>query len=184
VTDIYQGLRNSLMAQLPANLGIAPQAPLVSVWGALVEIGLEGGSAMFVSLADGTTSMYTSTGGGVIGAGGHEGPAGASRQLLVEIQTRLDLFPPTEACPLPGREGVAFVVLTFDGIRRAESSTTRLSDPSEPLHGAWVAANNVITEIRLHSGSAERGRPASGVPSVPKSAEQRSGLAKLLRRSH
>ena len=133
-------------------MGIAPATPLDAVWGALVEIGFDDGSATFVSLADGTTSMYTSGGGGVIGAGAHEGPAAASRRLLLELQAHLDLFPPAEACPLPGPDAVAFVVLTFDGIRRAESPEARLSDPTEPLYGPWLAANDVITEVRLHSG--------------------------------
>ncbi|MGZ6267308.1 MAG: hypothetical protein ACXWNI_03880 [Candidatus Limnocylindrales bacterium] len=125
-----------------------------------MEIGLEGGCVTFVSLADGTTSMYTSTGGGVIGAGQMEGPANASRQLLVELQTQLDLFPPAEACPLPGPGAVAFVVLTYDGIRRTESSEKRLADTNEPLHLLWMSANRVITEIRLQETARRKHKDA------------------------
>ncbi len=150
-----------ILTQPPAAVGIAPRAPLKSVWGALVEIGLEDGCVTFVSLADGTTSMYTSTGGGAIGAGQHEGPANASRHLLVELQAQLDLFPPAEACPLPGPDMVAFVVLTYNGIHRTESSQARLADPKGPLHLLWVAANSVITEIRLQE-TARRHQENSG----------------------
>ena len=151
--DAYEGLRALVMTQSPASLGIAPTPELDVVWGALVEIGLDNGSVTFVSLADGTTSMYTSTGGGVIGAGAHDGPARASRRLLVALQAQLDLLPQADACPLPGPDGVAFVVLTYDGRRRVESNTARLAKRSDPLHGLWLAANSVITEIRLHSGT-------------------------------
>jgi hypothetical protein len=147
----YQGLRNMVLTLQPASLGIEPVAPLERVWGALTEIGFDNGCATIVSLADGTTSMYTSAGGGVIGAGQHEGPAAASRQYLAELQHQLDLFAPSDECPLPGDGAVAFVVLTYDGVRRAESTTARLADPAEPLHGLWIAANKVITEIRLIS---------------------------------
>lgn len=151
--DAYLGLRNLVFTQSPADLGIALQAIPDSVWGALVEIGLNSGCVTLVSLADGTTSMYTSTGGGVIGAGAHKGPAAASRHLLIELQAHLDQLPDAEACPLPGLDGVAFVALTLGGIRRIESNTARLSDPTEPLHGLWLAANKVITEIRLQGGT-------------------------------
>ena len=182
--DVYQRLRNLVMTQEPASVGIAPQAPLDSVWGALVEIGLSGGYATFVSLADGTTSMYTSSGGGVIGAGAHEGPAEASRQLLIGLQAHLDLFPRAKECPLPGPDGVAFVVLAFDGIRRTESTTTRLADPTEPLHGMWIAANKVITEVRLQGSAAETENPAGGVSNTSEPEEKRGGLGKLFRRGH
>jgi hypothetical protein len=147
--EVYQGLREILLTRPPAELGIEPREPLTSVWGALVEIGFAAGaSATVVSLADGTTSMYTSTGGGVIGAGQHEGPAAASRRFLAALQAELDLLPPADACPLPPAERVAFVVLTYDGIRRMETTRLRLADPNDAGHGLWMAANEVVTEIR------------------------------------
>jgi hypothetical protein len=98
-----------------------------------VEIGVAGGgSATIVSLADGTTSMYTSGGGGVIGAGQHKGPADASRRFLAVLQANLDLLPGAGACPLPEAETVAFVVLTYDGIRRLEVSERQLAHPPRP----------------------------------------------------
>jgi hypothetical protein len=115
-------------------------------------MGFKGGSvATIVSLADGTTSMYTTTGGGVIGAGQHEGPADASRRFLVALQAGLALFPPADICPLPGPDAVAFVVLTYAGIRRIETTTKRLAEPDDPLHVFWLAANEVIAETRLVS---------------------------------
>jgi hypothetical protein len=163
---------------------MAPRPDLQSVWGALVEIGLNRGSATIVSLADGTTSMYTSTGGGVIGAGAHDGPARASRSLLVEIEKHLDLFPPADTCPLPGREAVSFVVLTFDGLRRAESDTQRLADPAEPLHAIWMAANVVMTEIRLRDAFRESGKGAGGGTIAAEPGERPRGLKKLFRRGN
>jgi hypothetical protein len=115
----------------------------------LVEMSFDaGGSATVVSLADGTTSMYTSTGGGVIGAGQHKGPADASLRFLAVLQAELDQFPPADAVPLPPADAVAFVVLTYDGIRRVETLQERLANPDDRAHPWWIAANDVMTEIR------------------------------------
>jgi hypothetical protein len=147
--EVYQGLREILLTRPPAELGIAPHEPLTTVWGALVEMGFDGGgSATVVSLADGTTSMYTSTGGGVIGAGQHNGPADASRRLLAVLQAELDQFPPADAVPLPPADAVALVVLTYDGIRRVETPQECLANPDDRAHPWWIAANDVMTEIR------------------------------------
>jgi len=147
--EVYEGLREILLTRPPAELGIEPREPLTTVWGALVEIGVAGGgSATIVSLADGTTSMYTSGGGGVIGAGQHKGPADASRRFLAALQAHLDVLPSADACPLPPGDSVAFVVLTYEGKRRLEATERRLSDPHDPAYTLWIAANEVMTEIR------------------------------------
>lgn len=149
--DVYQGMRGQILGSSPEKIGIVPAPPLTVVWGALVEMGMEGGSATVVSLADGTTSMYTSGGGGIIGAGRHQQVADASRAFLSFVQDNLDLFPPAAETPVPAAGSVSFVVLTYDGIRRAESTQDGLGRPADPLHRTWMEANKVITELRLAS---------------------------------
>jgi hypothetical protein len=62
----------------------APDHPSVS--GLVVDVPAEGGFATVVALTDGTTSMYTSTGGGIIGAGEHGQVAAATRALLTVVE--------------------------------------------------------------------------------------------------
>jgi hypothetical protein len=64
--------RARLLAASPAELSIKPSEHLPHVWAALLDWGLRGGSATIVAVADGTVSMYTSAGGGMIGAGQHQ----------------------------------------------------------------------------------------------------------------
>ena len=72
--EVYDTLRTRALEVEEATLGRAPvEHP--QVLGTVIDIPSEGGIASVVALADGTTSMYTSTGGGTIGAGTHEAVA-------------------------------------------------------------------------------------------------------------
>jgi hypothetical protein len=55
-----------------------PSAAHPDISGVVVDVPAQGGFATVVGLTDDTTSMYTSTGGGTIGAGKH--PDGALRR--------------------------------------------------------------------------------------------------------
>src|ERR1035437_6926854 len=69
--DVYAGLREQILRLDPATAGMSQRPGGPIVWGALMEMGYPNGVATIVALADGTTSMYTSTGGGIIGGGAH-----------------------------------------------------------------------------------------------------------------
>jgi hypothetical protein len=87
----YEGLRTmALDAAARGLVSASPESPDVS--GVVVDVPGSGGFATIVALADGTTSMYTSTGGGRIGAGTHAHVAVATAKLLAEVQRHLGLF--------------------------------------------------------------------------------------------
>lgn len=67
-----QGLREMAFNLNPSEIGITAENFDHPVWGMIMETGFEEGSFTLVTLADGTTSLYFSTGGGTIGAGEHE----------------------------------------------------------------------------------------------------------------
>lgn len=52
----------------------------------IIDIPAQGGCATLVALTDNTTSLYTSTGGGTIGAGGHATVASATHALLASAE--------------------------------------------------------------------------------------------------
>ena len=66
-----------------------------------METGYEEAVATLVAVADGTTSLYFSNGGGVIGAGTHAAVAEASRALLETGRDALPALAPMEDPPLP-----------------------------------------------------------------------------------
>ena len=79
--DVYCGLRDQIL-RLPSERRSAGFSGIV---GALMETGYQGAVASVVMLADGTTSLYLSSGGGVIGAGQHKPVALATAAFLKAV---------------------------------------------------------------------------------------------------
>jgi hypothetical protein len=129
--DIYDKLRNGVLATVPGELGMAPTADAPRVWGVLLDMGMGNATATVVALADGTTSLYTSVGGGIIGGGEHERIATVAQTLIRVADTELAAFPLADSAPLPGQGRSALVILTY------------------------AAAQDVITELRLYQAAHE-----------------------------
>jgi hypothetical protein len=82
--DMYHGLRSSALESAGRGwIAATPAHPRVC--GVVVDVPASGGFATVVALADDTTSLYTSVGGGAIGAGGHQPVADANHRLLATI---------------------------------------------------------------------------------------------------
>jgi hypothetical protein len=142
-------LRQKLLSASPSDFGLAPTADLPHVWGAMMEMRVGKAVVSLVAVAEGSTSLYFSTGGGVIGGGEHESVRAASRKLLAFVETGLDLFVPIER-PLEVMEKtVTFAVLTYDGLRGARDHEQKVQDRKSPLWPAFYLGQDVITALRL-----------------------------------
>src|ERR687898_1781909 len=87
--DVYLGLRGQALALTRELLDpeTASDGPVLAL---LMETGYPEAVATLVGLADGTTSMYFSNGGGMIGAGQHEDVAAATHRWLELGQQVID----------------------------------------------------------------------------------------------
>ena len=134
----------------PATVGLHPSAELPRVWGVLMEMGFPDGAATIVSLADGTTSLYTSEGGGVIGGGEHAPVAAASRRFLVEAEATETGLSPAESAnvDLPPAGIVSFVVLAYSGTQIGAADEHELASMQHPLSQLYAAGQDVITALR------------------------------------
>jgi hypothetical protein len=112
--EMYQGLRSLALRSVSDGLP-SPPAQHPDVSGLVVDMTASGGYATLVALTDNTTSMYTSGGGGTIGAGERPQIAEATHRLLAVVQAHLGLFgsPEDQGLPSPGQ--VRFHVLTPAG---------------------------------------------------------------------
>lgn len=134
--DAYQSLREMMLDAVENGLTQpSPEHPDVS--GLIVDIPAEGGFVTIVSLTDGTTSVYTSTGGGTVGAGAHEAVAEANERLLSVVQTHLEVFTLASDGSLPDSGHVRFHVLT--------PSERRYVDVS--LDAFWGRADHQLTPM-------------------------------------
>ena len=118
------------------------------VHGVLLEIGYAAAVVTIVSLLDGTTSMYISTGGGTIGAGEHEPVAEASRAFVALAQVFVGHCEPSNDFPLPAEGRVRFQLLTGGGGRTVEAGETELGEGRHALSPLFYAGQDVITQIR------------------------------------
>lgn len=114
--DVYRGLRSLALDSVANGLDL-PGADHRDVSGVVVDIPAEGGFATVVGLTDNTTSLYTSTGGGTIGAGEHPEVAAATHRLLSAVQAQLGSFRRQDDGDFPPAGNVRFHVLTPAGSR-------------------------------------------------------------------
>lgn len=147
--DVYQGLRSLALSSVDNGLR-PPSAEHPDVSGLVVDVPAQGGFATIVALTDDTTSMYTSTGGGIIGAGQHANVAAATRHLLSVVQAHLDSFVQADDGALPGTGSVRFHVLTPSGCRWVDvpedSFWGRVSHSLMPVIGSTQALITVMSE--------------------------------------
>src|SRR4029453_5694813 len=92
-SEVYDGLRQQLLQIDPSEVGLSPTAQLARVWGLMMETGHFNAVSTLLCLAAGTTSLYLSSGGGIIGAGEHAQVADATRALLRVVESCLDRMP-------------------------------------------------------------------------------------------
>lgn len=145
--DIYEVLRTQALGLEPEPVPRATDHDLPNVFGVVMDIGYPEGTATLVALADGTTSLYTSTGGGTIGAGSHAQVATATHTLLRTAEATLDAFPPSQDSQLPPAEHTAITLLTYSGRRRSEAATDDLGHNRSPASRVFHAAHEVIHHL-------------------------------------
>ena len=148
---ISRELRARALTINAADIGVVPAGTLQHVWGVLMETCYPEAVASVIALADGTTSLYFSNGGGIIGAGEHESVRAASRALLLAAQAHREAFTQAFETPLPEPGRVRFYVRTFGATLTAEVAEEDLGHRRHPLSPVFHAGHAVITELRLVS---------------------------------
>ena len=116
-----------------------------------METGHKGAVASVVMLADGTTSLYLSSGGGIIGAGQHKPVAAASATFLKAANQNVSLMQSATTFPLPLPQHTRFYLLSTEGTWTAEAKEQDLGNNRLPLSPLFHLGHAVITAIRQHS---------------------------------
>ena len=151
--DIYFDLRRMALGAVAAGLA-PPNAEHPEVAGLVVDIRCDGAFATVVALTDNATSMYTSSGGGTIGAGEHPHVAAATQRLLAEVQAHLDLFDHKDDGTLPPRGAVRLHVLTPTTVRRADvSDKVFWGEAEHALTPVITKVQDVISAMRTATPS-------------------------------
>jgi hypothetical protein len=146
---LYDDLRSQVLELEPASAQLRPTAELPRVWGALLETGYDENVATLMSLSDGTTSLYTTSGFVIIGGGGHPQVVTATQQFLAAVEASLDQLDPDPVPDLPSDEQTIIRALTFDGRRRVRAAEADFGYGRHPLSDVFHTGEAVITQLRL-----------------------------------
>ena len=139
-------LRRMWLKGMPREINIEPMG---EVLGVLFDMSMSNGSASLAMTADGSTSLYFSGGGGIIGAGGHERVQMASSRLLRSVSERLELFEPAINHELPARGYFRFFVMTKGELLFADADQESTTAGTNKMSGLFRLADDVLTEVRL-----------------------------------
>jgi len=141
-----KGLRDRLLTSSPKEIGLSGKDAKAKVWGVLMEVGIPKGIATLVSLRDGTVSLYTSTGGGILG--GYSARKEGKRFVL-EAEKHLASMKPEKSFPYAEVGRMKFYVLTQEGVYTAEADEKEVLSEQHALLPLFLAGNEVLTVLRI-----------------------------------
>ena len=141
-------LRSMFLARSPRDFGIVPTQEHPRIWAVLMEMGYAEGAATLLAVVDGSASIYTSTGGGVIGAGEHPSVRRRAMKFISIAEQYLDEFQKTSEYPLPGPGRTKFYLMTFSGTLTGDFDENALGEGRHKLSTLFYAGQDVISDIR------------------------------------
>jgi hypothetical protein len=155
--DAMMGLRDLLYSgqrldEAREGAGDAPKgvSERDRVLGVVTELGVGGGVAIAAGFANGDARLFFSSGGGLIGdLSQFHGIDRAARALVATAQLMLNSTPRAEGNDLPGQDMVRFALLTPGGVHAVTAPGPEVTSPGSPLYPLFVAANDLLTELRL-----------------------------------
>lgn len=118
------------------------------VWGALMETGYPHATATLFSLIGSETSLYLSTGGGILDGHAYEPVGKVASLFLGAANDLIPHFKPTSAYPVPSTDQILFYVLTDSGVLTAGATKRELVSGRHPLSPLFFAGHAVLTELR------------------------------------
>ena len=150
--DTYDGLRNQALHTSAAVLGLPPIDPIdgkMSVYGVIMDMGLPGGTGTLVGFSTGDSSLYLSSGGGIIGGGGHASVCLSARAWVESAQALQGAFSLTTTFERPANGQTRFFILTNHGILTTTEPTEKLNSGNLELSSVWYAGQKLLTDLRL-----------------------------------
>jgi hypothetical protein len=166
LAPIFTKLRGQILTLTPDRLGLAPTDELPRVWAAFMELCASDSVASLLASAEGTSSLYFGTGGGIIGAGKHPQVRAANRRFLTRLDAALEATEPVPEAVLPTAGRIRFAVMTYAGLRGADASEEELKAGAHPLSKSFMAGHELIAYLRAASEAMAKARAAKP-PSEP-----------------
>jgi len=126
---------------------------------ALMDWGLKDGIGTVCSGVDGATSLYLSTGGGVIGVGDDPRANAASRLFVAGVEAARDSLTPTDGTLALDAGRIRFVLRVGNDLYGAEYELAAVRRVDHPMHTVWMQAFQVLAWLQLVGKESGRGWP-------------------------
>ena len=147
-SEMSEALRTMVLNLDPKDIGLNKDNFPYSVFAIVMETGVAEGTYTLSSIADGSTSLYFSNGGGIIGGGEHKSVREASMYFLSGAEHFQSKAKVVTSFPKPHKGDVFFYFITFDGVKIYKALEDDLGNERDDLSGLFFAAHRVISELR------------------------------------
>lgn len=158
-SEMSDRLRALVLNLAPNDVGITRENYPHAVFALIMDTGFTNSSVTLALVADGTTSLYFSNGGGIIGAGEHADVRKASSSVLAEAQDVFLEAREVSSYRYPETGEVIFYFVSFDGVRSYAAQGERLTGGKDEFSDLYAAAQGVITELRRVQTASENPPP-------------------------
>ncbi|MGH7647811.1 MAG: hypothetical protein ACREND_06815 [Gemmatimonadaceae bacterium] len=146
---VIAALREQAFTIVPSTVGVSPEPGHQRAWAVIMETGYDAAVVSLVTIADGTTSLYFSNGGGIFGAGRHDAVRAASARFIQVADSRVGDLPEVVEHPLPAVGRVCLYVRTFQGLHGFEARGADLGNGRGSVQAElFRAGHDVISAVR------------------------------------
>jgi hypothetical protein len=146
---MYLALRQMAFSQTRKSLNLPVVAAPFEPYGVILEMGMERGCATLFMFADGSASLYFSTGGGFIGGQGQPKVNEAAKTAVAQCARYVPVMAPVTAYPAPQEGQHLLYLLTDEGLRGGAGQDEEFAAGRHLLTPLWRACQEVITQYRL-----------------------------------
>lgn len=160
-------------------IGLPELPPASPAWGVIMEIGSSDYTSTVVAFGDGSTSLYVSSGFGVIGGGEHENVREANAKFIQTANQLYQHLEPCESYPIPEAGRTRFYVFTDSGILTAEAPEDDLGDDRHPLSSLFHAGHAVLSGLLQLAEESEKKEILKGVDAYDQAISSNPSNAKL-----
>jgi hypothetical protein len=147
--EVYRSLRSMALGHDSSTIAVPDGERWSGALVAAMELGRPDATVTILAVADGSVSMYLSTGGAVIGAGEHAAVRGVAERFRTVAAESRGLLQQTDDFPMPDPGQVRFQVRTFDAAYSGVAPEAALQTGRHPLAPLYAAGQDLLTEIRL-----------------------------------
>jgi hypothetical protein len=144
----YLDLRASALNAKVGDLQLDLKKERRHVFGIIIDIAENEGSATIVSFRTGDASFYTSSGGGMIGGIGNENVRKAAIGLTDAAEASIPMLAVTSETPIPPAGRVRIYLLTDNAKYFGEEEAGAFFSENSKYPSISRAANNLVTQLR------------------------------------